>query len=178
MKARELIALGTVILFILVVSNFTVTAARYVGFLSASAPARISLTVLDCEGCTPLDAVVSSIKGEANVVGETSLLGGEALAVAREMGISSIPAIIVEGDVEKISPSGFEEAGEMLVYESATPPYVDVASGETRGLVELIYLKTSDCEVCPDSAGPGQTLRARGSPSAATGKPTTEKRRT
>jgi len=150
METRGILALGAIILFILVASNFTLTASKYLDFWNANSPAKISITLLEgCDECTSLDSIVASIKSKDVLVKtEQTKDFAKSKEVASDYGVDKLPAVIVEGDTNKLSLSGFRTEGNTLVYESQTAPYVKLPSGDVVGIIEILYIDDSECEIC------------------------------
>src|SRR3989338_7739457 len=95
----------------------------------ASRPASIQLTLIqpDCDGCTDASPLIDAY------------------------GIKRLPAIILEGEVGKISAPNFEARGKGLVYDQIAPPYYDPASGTVRGRVNAHVIDApSSCKQCLD----------------------------
>lgn len=150
METRGILAFGAIILFILVVSNFTLTASKYLDFWNDNAPTKISITLLEgCDECVSLDSIVASIKSKDVVVkADNTKDFATSKEVASDYGIDKLPAVIVEGDINKLSLSGFRTEVNTLVYESQTAPYVELPSGDVVGIIEILYIDDSECEVC------------------------------
>ena len=68
-----------------------------------------------------------------------------------------MPAMLVKGEYNKDSVSeifktlGGKEKDDSLVFEVSQPVYVDLASGQIVGLVDVTYLTDSSCNDCYDS---------------------------
>ncbi len=128
-------------------------------------PARIeAVTITDssCEQCfdisSVLDALASSEKltiGKEQTVEFSSAEGRSFIEKAK---ITKIPAIIVTGETDKPSigdfwGSAWEKAsldGKSAMVFSPLPPYKDLATGEIKGLVKLVFLNDSSCIACYD----------------------------
>ena len=124
----------------------------------------VQLTVIeaDCSECSPIASVVSSVESaRVNVTKKETLSSNDATAkqLIANYNIKRLPTVIVTGEIGKASLSGFTQAGDALVYAQTPAPYVDVATGEVKGLVSLTYVNASGCKECPDLLPTVQQLR-------------------
>lgn len=117
----------------------------------ANKPAKISLTVLSagCADCYNIDGLVQGIK-DANVEieDEQNLLPEDAQPLISQYNIQKLPAIIIEGETDKLEIANFEENGEALVFANAQAPFYNTASKEVEGRVRVTILEAPECESC------------------------------
>ncbi|MBI3037376.1 hypothetical protein HYY73_06545 [Candidatus Woesearchaeota archaeon] len=128
-------------------------------------PAVIELTTIgaDCEECAPLQQAISMVEGAKVSITKTTTLGSkdsEAQELVVKYSIKRLPTVVITGEVDRISLTGFAKADDALIY-SQQPPYVDAATGDVKGLVSLTYVNVSSCKECPDLMGVVQQLRAQ-----------------
>lgn len=120
----------------------------------ASRPASIQLILIqpDCDGCTDASPLIEKIKqSNINLTSEQALSPQDASSLIDAYGIKRLPAIILEGEVGKISAPNFEARGKGLVYDQIAPPYYDPASGAVRGRVDAQVIDApSSCKQCLD----------------------------
>src|SRR3989344_4772562 len=120
----------------------------------ASRPASIQLTLIqpDCDGCPDASPLIEKIKqSNINLTSEQALSPQDASSLIDAYGIKRLPAIILEGEVGKISAPNFEARGNGLVYDQIAPPYYDPASGTVRGRVNAQVIDApSSCKQCLD----------------------------
>ncbi|MBI2580459.1 hypothetical protein HYV85_01490 [Candidatus Woesearchaeota archaeon] len=117
---------------------------------------------VDCEQCTPVDTLISDAeKARANVTRSTVLKvnDAESQELIGKYDIARLPAVIITGEIDKVTITGFTKVNDALI--SQTPqPYV-LPTGKIRGLVSLTYVNVSSCKECPDLMGVVQQLRAQ-----------------
>jgi hypothetical protein len=136
----------------------------------AAKPAEIELTLItpsDCEQCVNGNFFVDEIKKQ-----NVRLLDSETFTADSEegsvlidtYGIGRLPAILVKGQYDKqnvqeaFASLGGREQDDALVIEVKQPVYVDLASGETIGFVDVTYLNDSACSDCYDPVNHKLTL--------------------
>ncbi len=118
-------------------------------------PADIELTIIsdsECAKCSDVTAVLDSVKSKNNVKEDITIdmRDSKAQELIAEYRIEKIPSIIIKGELDKAKLSGFEKKGDAMVLSDIAAPYTDAASHDIKGLVELTYIKDSDCEKCFD----------------------------
>ena len=129
----------------------------------AQKPAEIELTLIspsDCEVCVDGNELLEAIGNQRNV----NVLSSETFAADSEegktllesYGIQRVPTVLVKGEYDKdnvrgeFEKLGGEEKDDALVLQVREPVYVDLASGQMVGLVDVTYLTDSGCEDCYD----------------------------
>ncbi len=137
--------------------------------IAASKPAEIFATVVtnNCTGCFNMTSVVNFLKQRANIVGEREFLfsSTEGKALIDKYNVTTLPALIVSGEVGKSSLSAvWQSLGGRLdkgaIVVANIPPYFDLSTSKTIGLVEVIYLTDNSCSECYD-VGINQQILAR-----------------
>ncbi len=117
-------------------------------------PAKIELLLIrnsECSDCFDISAVPDSIRQyNVNVTAERILEfdSNEGKKILRRYKVGKVPAVIVTGEIEKVSMEGFEKKENALLLAGLEPPYTDAVTGEIRGRVVLYNLKDSGCEKC------------------------------
>jgi len=112
---------------------------------------QATLITADCKDCAKLDEIFSQLTSMKQYDVEDQTLPGTDPHSQKLMGdynITKLPAIVVEGDIEKVALEGFTKSGNALVLQ-APAPYYDVKSGSVKGKVSLTYVK-ADPALCPD----------------------------
>ncbi len=169
---ETLIVVGVVLLTALALIN-AVNIARLGGVLNqkiaeakeASRPAKIVMDILlaDCDSCFDIEQVVSQVKS-ANVelTEEDRLSPGdqEFEKLSSDLGIKRYPTVVLLGEIDRLSLSGFEKRGDALVYTEQKPPYVE--EGRIKGLVDVIVLEDPSCEKCPNMSTVVASLKQQG----------------
>jgi hypothetical protein len=118
---------------------------------AARAPS-ITLTAISaaCSQCPDISPMIETIKAShVNITSEKQLDAGQAAQLISTYHIERLPAIIIEGEVEKVSVQNFETVGEGLVYQVQAAPYYNTRSKKVEGLVEAWILK-ANCDDCID----------------------------
>ena len=118
---------------------------------AARAPS-ISLTTIsaDCPQCADISPMIDTIKNShVNVSEERQLDAKDASALIAKYGINHLPAIIIEGQIDKVSVQNFESVEGGLLYQAAAAPYYNVRTKKVEGLVEAWVLEAG-CEKCVD----------------------------
>ncbi len=124
---------------------------------------RVSLTKLvnsSCDKCVSLSEIISFFKqAGVSIVEEKTVeySSDEGLQLTSKFGVSAVPSLIISKDIldyESIKPvwsqlNTTEEDGSFALHFTA-PPYVNVSTGETVGLVTLIMLNDTACSTCYD----------------------------
>lgn len=123
----------------------------------------VAITKPNCEKCFDVTRLAAQLKtmGMAIVgeqVVEYNSTTGKALI--KEYNITKIPTLVLSEDAieyEAINQSwrevGSIEKDGKLILRTVNAPYYDLAAKKTKGLVDIIYIKDSECSDCYD---PGQ----------------------
>ncbi len=126
--------------------------AKVAQLKEASKAPIISLTTItaECEECADISPMIETIKkSHVNISEEKQLAAQDAASLIKEYGIERLPAIIIEGQVDKVSIQNFEAAEKGLVYQTAAAPYYSVRSKKVEGLVDA-WILGAECEKCMD----------------------------
>ncbi|PIN77274.1 hypothetical protein COV16_06950 [Candidatus Woesearchaeota archaeon CG10_big_fil_rev_8_21_14_0_10_34_8] len=126
-------------------------------------PLDVTLTVItypNCDDCYDLTDVMDALASvNINIVAQNELQSTyeDAKALIEEYAIEKIPAIILTGQLNEKEAVArelktiFEKISETtMLFQPETPVYVNAASGEIVGRVQITSLTTSDCEQCQD----------------------------
>ncbi|MBR9680215.1 MAG: hypothetical protein GOU98_00120 [Candidatus Altiarchaeota archaeon] len=151
----DVILIGVLSLLIISTANFTLTTNRYFDLVNADTSASITITLLEsgCEKCEVLDDVITSIKSEdikVKVEVKEPFGSIKSRQYVSDFEISRLPAIIIEGEIDKLTLEGFIEKNEALIFETPIAPYFEVSSEEVKGKVTIINIKASSCTDCSD----------------------------
>lgn len=121
-----------------------------------SKPAKIELTLIKnskCSDCFDVSTVVSYVKNaNVNITKDVVLEfdSKEGKAIISKYKIEKIPAIIITGEIEKVSIQGLEKNQDALLFAQINPPYTNALTGKVEGRVTLYHLIDSSCEKCND----------------------------
>ncbi len=142
----------------LVLSNinppFTNTANGKVG-------GRVTIYILkdtECAKCNDLKAFVAQIKSTGVKLyneREVSQKSDEGKSLIQKYNIGFVPALILSKDageyniVKQAWPQvGTKEADGSYVLRLVNPPFINLTTGELKGIVDIIYLSDKSCKDC------------------------------
>lgn len=123
---------------------------------------KVDLILLDagCEKCFNVSLVADQLQqiglvyDDRKTVKADSAKGQELI---EKYSIDSVPTMILSQDALEYQPVaevwsqvGSEEDDGNLVLRFVSPPYINVSTGKTEGLVKGIFLKDETCEECYD----------------------------
>ncbi|MFA5106676.1 MAG: hypothetical protein WC506_07015 [Candidatus Micrarchaeia archaeon] len=108
-----------------------------------------------CTQCKSFDSEVAQIKSSAAGVKfeekDLDPSSAEAKQVAGQYSVTRAPAVIMTGDIAKISaPYGWASANGAITSPKPAAPYVSIASGKVAGLVDSVIIYTPSCTQCTD----------------------------
>lgn len=125
-----------------------------------TAKANLRITVItqkDCVDCFDINQLIDALKTDANIKQETLNLGdNNAKKLIDKYKITKVPTIIVSGDLDKNAnlQAYWKALGDItdgvFVFRQVIPPYVDVATGQLKGVLSLIELTDTSCKECYD----------------------------
>ena len=111
----------------------------------------ISIRDKTCSYCFDTDKLLPVIKqSNINITKETYLdySEKEAKDLIKEYNIQKLPALIVNGEIEKASLPGFTKTNDASILSQINPPYLDLASNKIKGLVSATIINAPNCESC------------------------------
>jgi len=124
-------------------------------------PAVLQLTEIvdsSCKECFDIGRITSALtnlKGTANITGTRSVefSSTEGKQLVAQYSLDKIPAVLIKGEINKTNVASlWQNAGGRSVKDSivieAVPPYKEVSTGQTRGLVDFIMLTDKSCSNC------------------------------
>lgn len=120
----------------------------------------ITLEPSDCSACVDFTPFLTALKqNNVKIVSEekTDYKSLQAQGLIKEYGVQAIPAILVSkeiDDYENLRNSwrqlNVTLKGDYYALHATLPPYIDLSTNKTVGLVGVIYLKDSSCTICYD----------------------------
>lgn len=119
-------------------------------------PAKIELAIVKnskCSDCFDVSAIVIGIKNlNVNVTSEKTLEfdSKEGRELIGKYKIGKIPAVVVAGEIDKVSAPYLEKKENAMLLADIKPPYTNAANGRIEGRVTLYNLKDSSCGKCAD----------------------------
>lgn len=148
--------------------------AKLAAIEEAAIPLDITVTIItaaDCEDCYEIHNLVPVIaKLNVNITTQTEVTSAseEGKALISGYKIEKLPAIILGFDpamalkvkpeiVKALEALNFKDVDDETdyvppntgyMYQAATPPYLDLASGKVKGRVTIISLTAPDCKEC------------------------------
>lgn len=124
-------------------------------------PANLELVEIvdnSCTECFNISQVsIALAKAGVNINQSKSLelSSDTAKDLVSKYNITRIPAVIISGELEKsklvpaLKSSGGRSVGDSIIMESL-PPYLDIATEQIKGNVDVIFLNDSSCSSCYD----------------------------
>lgn len=125
-------------------------------------PADIDIVVIkdsSCDECFNPATVIEEIRKQKIKVNSEKVImadGEEGRELIDRLDISQVPTIVITGEIQKDQAlqSFFSQLGDIkdgtLVLKPVFAPYVEVDSGEIRGLVKLTMITDVSCDDCYD----------------------------
>lgn len=149
--------LGIVLVALIIFGGYTsFTIGRSGGAGDAPDPALstieiILITAADCENCFDISEIGSAIaQMGVDVKSEETLdsKSADATTLIVKYNITKLPTAVITGEIEALSELPFRKQDDALVFDNIAPPYVDVATGDVKGLVSGIALVDNSCVDC------------------------------
>jgi len=131
----------------------------------------IKITSEGCSSCFDIDKAIDELNAQnVNITREETLSRNsqQGKELISKYHIEKLPTILVRGELGKSErlTQYFEEKGDiregMFIYTSLLPPYVDVASNQVKGLVQIKHVVDSSCEDCVDLTPLSSALEEQG----------------
>ena len=119
-------------------------------------PAKIELTVIKnkkCTDCFDASEVLRAVKDsnvEITKQKDADLSSSEAKELISKYKIKKVPAVIIIGEISKVSLEGFDKKDDALVFSAPNPPFTDSSTGEIKGRVKALEIVDSSCKKCFD----------------------------
>ncbi len=119
-------------------------------------PGKIELSIIGnskCTDCSDIEPIMEYVKSlKVNITSEKkyefdSKEGKELVSKYR---IERVPALVVTGEIEKVSIEGLEKRENAMVFDDAAPPYTNTKNGNVFGRVRLSLLQDPSCKNCSD----------------------------
>jgi thiol-disulfide isomerase/thioredoxin len=133
----------------------------YYDVASGSVKGKVIAIVLSdksCTDCFSMDQIITQLKQNGiNLASESKVdsKSTEGKALISKYKIERVPTLIfskdaLEYDVVKQvwSQVGSEESDGMLVLRMVSPPYINVSTGKTEGMVDLTIITDNSCSDC------------------------------
>lgn len=140
------------------------------GNAQTSEPIKIKVTVVtkkDCPECWDTNLFVDALsQQEFKIAGKKTVYAdGKSLIpfitdgddLVKKFNITQLPTVILEADFEKnkdlaefLAPNLGDIIDGKFVLRKIIPPYIDVASGQLKGKVQVTYLTDDSCKECYD----------------------------
>lgn len=136
--------------------------------LSGEEPAKPSLQATlieaDCEDCSDLSEYYEALMAatQYDVDGQKLPATDEhAKTLMKKHSITKLPALVIEGDIEKVTLEGTVKSDDALVLMAAAP-YYDVMSGTVKGKVSITHVAPVNCPDCSNTTALGAQLQQLG----------------
>ncbi|MBI4141795.1 hypothetical protein HY484_02650 [Candidatus Woesearchaeota archaeon] len=119
-----------------------------------------------CEDCFDIDVAEQFIQQTSNAKIITSKTLKTDTEEAKEFIIKyklkKLPAVVLKGEINRITLDNFEEREDALVFDETPPVYFDVATGKTKGKVTATIINDNACKECLDLTILTKQLRSAG----------------
>jgi len=129
-------------------------------------PAEVELLTISsiCMDCYNLTGLTSGLRNALRIVKESPLSRNsvDAKEAIKQYEIKKLPAVIIKGDVGKISAQNFKNIDDALVFQGVGAPYEDVLTGAIIGKVSAIVIGDENCKECFDYSNAVDSLKAGG----------------
>lgn len=109
------------------------------------------ITTPDCPDCFDIETVSRMIrKARLNITKESQHAWNsqEAKTIITEANITHAPALVVKGQTQSLYMEPLIPLGNQLVFDFATPPYIDVRSGHVLGRANITIIDAQGCKKC------------------------------
>src|SRR3989338_1619902 len=150
-----LIVLGVLLLIniYLASAGYSAVKLKAAEVKEANRPAEISLMIIDsgCKDCFDVEALVTQVKDKnVKILDEKRVEKNseEAKTLIEDYNIKKLPTVIVSGELDKFSMTGFETVNDKQVFMNILAPYVESSTGQTKGLVKLVHVTDTSCVEC------------------------------
>lgn len=122
---------------------------------------RVSTILLkdsSCKECIDFNSVLNTLEQSGVVLGEHKILEkstSEAQKLINNFNLEKLPTLLISDDVEmysiseKMKASGLLKQNSFFVVESPAP-YVEIKTGDVRGLVKVTLITDLTCDNCYD----------------------------
>lgn len=109
-----------------------------------------------CEDCFNIEIVEQFIKEKANAkiinTKTLSIQTSEAKEFIKKYNLTKLPAVVLTGEIEKITLPPFQKRENALVFDQTPPPYFDVQTAKVKGKITATIIRAENCEKCTDLA--------------------------
>ncbi len=116
---------------------------------------KVTVITTECASCFNMLSFLESLKQNHVEIKKETVLAAtseKALALIEKYEITKLPAMIVDGDVEKVAQGLFEERKGVHVLKEVPLPYVNAQTGEIVGLVDVKVLFDPLCARCANAS--------------------------
>jgi hypothetical protein len=111
---------------------------------------KLTLITVDCEQCVDLSQAIPQLQSQKGFkLSDVQTLpssDAHSQKLINDHQITHLPALVLEGETDKVTLDGFVKSGDALVYQP-TAPYYDVKKGAAVGIVDLSIIP-APCEKC------------------------------
>ncbi|MBR9689410.1 MAG: hypothetical protein GOV01_00735, partial [Candidatus Altiarchaeota archaeon] len=160
LQPRDLIAGGVVLLAVIMIIN-SITLMNVKGvignklaeFEESNRPAELKMTVIStsCKDCFSVSQVINDLKNQNVKITEENYVPAEnAEGLIETYGITRLPTLVLTGEVDKATISGFEKSGDALVFKDVKAPFIDGSDLSVRGRINSVLIKDARCDSCLD----------------------------
>jgi len=177
-KAKFVLIIITVVLFsfnqLLFFTKQAGIKQKIAAATEAARPAELEVTIItdsSCEECFDITDSIRSLKSQnVKILTEQTVdwKSEEGQRLIQELGIEQVPNLVISGELNKdqtvqslLSRAGVIQDN-VFFLAKVPPPYVDIQSGEVKGIFEVVLLIDKSCGECYDTANHKVALKNLG----------------
>lgn len=107
-----------------------------------------------CEECFDIAQVEQFVqqKSNAKILENKAIKSSteEAKELIKKYKITRLPAMIIKGEIDRISLKPFEKREDVLVFDTTPPPYFEVDTAKIKGKISATIITDTKCKQCFD----------------------------
>lgn len=108
----------------------------------------------DCKECFSINVVEQFITQASNAKIITSKTitadSDEAKQLINQYKLKRLPAILLKGEINRLTLEHFEQREDALVFDTTPPVYLEVATGKIKGKITATIINDKACKECMD----------------------------
>lgn len=120
----------------------------------------------DCKDCFSIIAVEQFITQSSNakIITKKTITADseEAKQLINKYKLKRLPAVILKGEINRLTLEHFEQREDALVFDATPPVYLEVVTGKTKGRISATIINDKACKKCLDLAILTKQLRDAG----------------
>ena len=120
----------------------------------------ISLTAIKpvgCEKCADVQQLIDAMEQTGSVNLSSKVVvnsdSAEGKALIKKYSFTRLPAMVLQGDIDKLPSENLERVGDAIVVRELPPPFYDIENDTVSGLVDVTYITAPSCSKCKNITG-------------------------